>query len=97
MLEGELVKPGFGLSKAKLKTLKERQISANKEAPVMPVSAFAEEGWKSNQYAYKPLKKLIVDTSMTPKKKDGANVKDNFDLYGSFNMKKALTSRKPSI
>lgn len=61
----------------------------------MPVSAFAQEAWKSNEYAHKPQKKLIVDTSFTPKKKDGVNIKDNFDLYG--HPKYAVTSKKRSL
>lgn len=78
------MKPGFRLSNAQLKTLKERQILASKEAPLMPVSAFALEIWKSNENSPKPQTKLIVDTTCTPKKKDGTAVKENFDLYGSF-------------
>lgn len=80
--QDEIVKkPGFRLSKKRVKGLTERQVSARQESPMMPVSQFSQESYIQNEHGHKALTSMYPDTSKTPRNRDGSPVTFDFRRY----------------
>lgn len=95
MRQDPIVKIGLRLGAEKMKHLSERQIKATKGTPNAPIAMFAQEEWKMNETAPKPLKQLIPDFGKTPVSKDGKPLEKNFSLYSRHGIseKRALSNK----